>query len=167
MANRNRRSDRNPGKPRSGKPRSCLGNRPWQQYQKGKFRTISTLVTWIRVVGRDVFPQKGLDKIVVSGNHLGFSQAERADGLFPVRSLKRAEYSECQEASASIASPKGSQPIGKIDHQNSDQEVAGQCSGQGIRCSTRSIDIPIEAFGSDGIQGHHPSEQSFADQESA
>jgi len=34
--------------------------------------------------------------------------------------LKRAEYSECQEASASIASSTGSQPIGKIDNQDSD-----------------------------------------------
>jgi hypothetical protein len=80
--------------------------------------------------------------------------------------LKRAEYSECQEASASIASSTGSQPIGKIDNQDSDQEVAGECPGQGIRRSTRPTDLSVEAFGPNSLQGDHPFEQSFADQES-
>lgn len=120
-----------------------------------------------RGASRDVFRQKGLDKIVGSSNHLGFSKAQRASGVFPVRSLKRAEYSECQEASASIASSTGSQPVRKIDHQNSDQEVAGKCPGQGIRCGTRPTHLTFEAFGPNSLQGDHPFEQGFAYQESA
>ena len=63
-----------------------------------------------------VFHQKGLDKSTANGNHLGLVVADRSAGMFLVRSLKRAEYSECQKASAPIARATRSQPFRQIQH---------------------------------------------------
>ena len=100
-----------------------------------------------------------------SDHDLGLVAAESSAGIFLARSLKRAEYSECQEASASIARPTGSQPGSQVLYQDCYQAAACQCASQGIRCGTHAIDRDLQASRPVGLQGSYPREQSFTYQE--